>query len=181
MVTTGYSKLFLTTTMLILSLLHTAECLSVPKVWQRYLRMLVQQYNSQPCHFVTPTNVLGSCSAMEIFYPLLPLLPEVILWEPASQYPCVFPSGIACPFSECNKVLNMHHWNIGQNECSQPRLVHSASKPILLVSGVYRCKNGHQILSHDPRLLQLFSSHHTFPFILTHKSAFVSELVRLYL
>ena len=165
--------------MLILSLLHTAECLSVPKVWQRYLRMLVQQYNSQPCHFVTPTNVLGSCSAMEIFYPLLPLLPEVILWEPASQYPCIFPSGIACPFSECNEVLNMHHWNVGQNECSQPRLVHSASKPILLVSGVYRCKNGHQILSHDPRLLQLFSSPHTFPFILTHKSAFVSELVRL--
>ena len=153
--------------------------LLVPKVWQRYLHMLVQQHNLQPCHSVTPTNVLGSCPAMEIFNPLLPLLPEVILWEPASQYPCIFPSGIAYPFSECNEVLNVHHWNIGQNECSQPRLLYSASKPILLVSGVYRCKNGHQILSHDTQLLQLFSSHHTFPFILTRKSAFVSELVRL--
>jgi hypothetical protein len=141
--------------------------------------MLIQQYDSQPCHSVTPSNVLCSCPAMEVFNPLLPLLSEVMLWEPASQYPCIFPGGISCPFSDCNEVLNIHHWNIGQNECSQPRLIHSASKPVLLVSVVYRCKNGHQILSHDTRLLQLFNSHHTFPFVLTHKSAFLSELVRL--
>lgn len=92
------------------------------------------------------------------------LRPTLILWDPISQ--CTLNNGhVKCP--RCAGVdvfLRVTHWKDGRNERNAPRLLFAQNGVTYLVSRVYRCSNGHEIIAHDESILQLFPCKEQLPY-----------------
>ena len=105
------------------------------------------------------------------------VLPRVIIWNPLQQQHC-FKTGFTCPHYELghlNSILTPSKWKDGRSERDLPRKIYCVNGPVLLVSRLYRCTQGHEIAGHDPRILESILSgdlkfHHG------HKLGFTPEL-----
>lgn len=73
-------------------------------------------------------------------------------------------------------VLSSLRWQDGNSERTQPRKILSSRSVVLLVSRVYRCSHGHEIIGHDPGIISSISSW-LVPFHLWHKTGVMKELV----
>lgn len=82
--------------------------------------------------------------------------PRVIIWDPLQQQQHCFKNGFRCPHYEHGRVssiLTPFKWKDGKSERDLPRQMYCVNGPVLLVSRVYRCAQGHEIAGHDPRVL----------------------------
>ena len=59
-----------------------------------------------------------------------------------------------------------------------PRIIHVIGYMVLLVSAIYECPNGHELLATDPRLLQCLPEQEYVPFILFHRSGVMRSFAR---
>ena len=104
------------------------------------------------------------------------LVPDVILWDSMSFFPDRI---IFCP--SCNEQgvkedLHPIRWIDGSKTYEQPRLLYGLRNDVLLVSRVYLCKNKHQIISHDSRILSQLQDDFNPPFVLFHRAGVTKEL-----
>jgi hypothetical protein len=67
-------------------------------------------------------------------------------------------------------------WLDGSSDNAQPRKIHDSHGITLLVSRVYRCSYGHDILGHDPLILKNLPQP-MIPFLLWHKTGVMKQLV----
>ena len=104
----------------------------------------------------------------------------MLLWSPFEQYPH-FVRNI-CPKCEGNGVcssLSAIGWTDGSNS-NEPRLIHCINSNVLLVSRIYKCPCGHQVLAHYPDILSQFKRQNlgsVVPFHLWHISGFTKSLM----
>ncbi len=103
-----------------------------------------------------PSIVCQSMETIETSGAAAVLLPRVILWDPLTQFPMFFGNGMPCPTPGCSQNLCLLRWNTGSSAGHCPRFLHEMECISLLVSAVYRCVEGHEIVSTDPRILQYF-------------------------
>ena len=84
-----------------------------------------------------------------------------LLFDPMNQFPFLFKSEetkLLCPLC---KRAGLHHdlvdsdqWKNGKTARLRPRIIHDVASPILLVSKLYTCGNGHrEIAACDPDLV----------------------------
>ena len=109
------------------------------------------------------------------------VLPRVIIWDPLQQQQHCFDTGFTCPHYEhghLNSILTPCKWKDGMSERDLPRQIYCVNGPVLLVSRVYRCTEGHEIAGHDPRILESIPSG-DLKFYLGHKLGFTPELCSL--
>ena len=110
------------------------------------------------------------------------VLPIVIIWDPfQQQQQHCFKNGFTCPHYEhgnLSRILTRCKWKDGKSERDMPRQIYCVNGPVLLVSRVYRCTQGHEIAGHDPRLLERILSG-DIKFHLGHKLGFTAELCSL--
>ena len=105
-------------------------------------------------------------------------LPAVLIWDPYSAYPSIFPPGsIRCNSESCCGATKFSYWNDGSTTSTQPRTLHDMHSTILLVSAVYACDSGHKVLAHDESVLKHFPTYRMVPFILLSKTGFTAEFV----
>ena len=109
------------------------------------------------------------------------VLPRVIIWDPLQPQQHCFDTGFTCPHYEhghLNSILTPCKWKDGRSERDLPRQIYCVNGPVLLVSRVYRCTEGHEIAGHDPRILESIPSG-DLKFHLGHKLGFTPELCSL--
>ena len=58
-----------------------------------------------------------------------------------------------------------------------PRLIHDVNSCCLLISRVYKCKHGHEILGHHPDILSRFIDGSLVPFRLYRQTGFTETLM----
>lgn len=111
--------------------------------------------------------------------PLTPddfLLPSIILWNPLLTYSkSSFSTGLLC--LKCDRVCNTHYWNDGSSTHTQPRAIHDIQDIVYLVSAVYTCDEGHKILAHDQRVLNMLPCKDIVPFVLLHRTGFTTNFI----
>ena len=102
--------------------------------------------------------------------------PDLIIWDPLVTG---LLESLWCP--NCidngqNEVLKLTRWKDGKTACDQPRRLYGLSNDALLVSCVYVCCKGHQIIAHDPFVIGQLRNSAMVPFILFHKAGITKEL-----
>ena len=102
--------------------------------------------------------------------------PDLIIWDPLVTG---LLESLWCP--NCidngqNEVLKPTRWKDGKTACDQPRRLYGLSNDALLVSRVYVCCKGHQIIAHDPFVIGQLRNSAMVPFILFHKAGITKEL-----
>ena len=87
-----------------------------------------------------------------------------------------------CP--KCDQSLSKLHaidWCNGHSERREPRLLHCVHMNVLLVSRVYKCDNGYEVLGHHSILVDRLSNAGLdcfIPFKLYHKTGFTMTLIK---
>ena len=104
-------------------------------------------------------------------------VPDILLWDPLTQ----FTVELSCPHCLTTGIANQlraTRWKDGKTSYDQPRKLYCIQRHVLLVSRVYRCTNGHQILANDPWLLEITETKTSreIPFVLFHKSGVTRDL-----
>ena len=102
-------------------------------------------------------------------------VPDILIWDPVTQHKIT----LTCPHclhSSNGNSLYATRWKDGKASYDEPRKLFCIQREVLLVSRVYRCKSGHQILAHDPWILKTISSSTHVPFVLFHKSGVTRDL-----
>ena len=101
------------------------------------------------------------------------VIPSVILWNPlvnVNNY-----CQLTC--SLCKSALRHWKWKDGSNNKDVPRNLFCIQERVLLVSSVFLCERNHQIVSHDPSILnEMKKRGHEIPFVLFHKSGVTKDL-----
>ena len=105
-------------------------------------------------------------------------LPEVIVWDPISQFPALLVNSQLrlCIEPKCNQEMKFVAWQDGSSQRYNPRCVNGVRGCVVLVCKINGCKYGHSITSCDPHLLKYFQPREKIPFILLHKSGITREL-----
>lgn len=73
-------------------------------------------------------------------------------------------------------TLSPSRWQVGNSDRTQPRKILSSRSVVMLVSNVYKCSHGHEVIGHDPGIINSISSL-LVPFHLWHKTGVMKELV----
>ena len=118
------------------------------------------------------------CSSQRAPDPFHFIRPRLILWDPICQRSL---SGgiVRCPRCSGDEIfLRPTHWKAGRNDYNSPRLLFTGRGVTYLVSRVYRCKNGHEIVAHDDSILGLFPYKERLPFLLSHVKGITQELYK---
>lgn len=150
---------------------------------KEYLLKTTAFYEQQPHgpDIISPPLPTASVTASTIPKPGQYLLPPVIVWDPLLQFPNVFNGQILCNkecHSNCCAPLIPKRWKNGQSEKDAPRHLYGKECFVLLVSRVYICGDGHEILAHDPWIVDKIPLE-SVPFYLSHKSGVTRKLVSL--
>ena len=106
------------------------------------------------------------------------LLPPVIVWDPLLQFPNIFCHQFYCSkdsHSTCCVPLIPKRWKNGLSEKDAPRKLYGKNCTVLLVSRVYVCCKGHEIIAHDPCIVDKIVPENV-PFYLSHKSGVTLDL-----
>ena len=123
-----------------------------------------------------PSPMTASCQGASTLESII--LPYTLIWNPLEQFHTFFENGLRCPRDDCISKVHLYRWNAGQNGGHCPRLLHEIRCVILLVPAVYKCDNGHELLSTDPYILGKFPEGEYIPFILFHRSGITREFGR---
>lgn len=100
------------------------------------------------------------------------VIPSIILWNPLAhpntngQLKC----------SKCHSPLRHWKWKDGYTDRDMPRTLFCIQERVLLVSSIYLCERNHQVLSHDPTILNKVRNHRQIPFVLFHRSGVTRDL-----
>ena len=108
------------------------------------------------------------------------ILPHVLLWNPLIQFRSVI-QNLHCPHERCCHYVSGDHaliWNTGEHAGHCPRLLHDLNHVVLLVSVIYNCPVGHQLIGTDPRILSHIPEQEFIPFILFHKYGVMRAFAR---
>ena len=109
-----------------------------------------------------------------------------LLFDPVNQFPFLFnseESKLLCPLCNraglCQGIVDSNQWRNRKSAHLQPCLIHDISTPILLVSKLYTCGNGHRkIAGCDPDLIKQFPDAFV-NFVTSHKSGMTNGLIQL--
>ena len=160
-------------------LLQSAYCISHKEKHYRYIQDVLNKVAADvPPIIVEPPPVWFRSGLGFIQDPYHYLRPTLILWDPVSHR--TLQNGIFhCPRCDVADVcLRPAHWKDGGNERNAPRLLFTRNGVTYLVSRVYRCCNGHEIVAHDNAILQSFPCKEHLPFLLSHISGITRELYK---
>ena len=169
--------------LIIILLSKQSTSFSLPDHWVSYFQWL-EGFTKEHVlvgfpQVLHPSEMLLSQNAQGmLLMPFLPLLPRVIIWNPLVQFPSLFGQGLSC--FTCGRLLVAGRWNTGCRTSTQPRVLHDLESIVMLIANNYRCSNGHNTLSYDPRILSLIPSD-TVPFLLSHKSGYTNQLMKIVL
>jgi len=162
--------------------LQIAHCVSHKEKHYRYiLDVLKEVTGAIPPFTVEPPPLWFRSSFQSSLNSHLPepyhhLRPTLILWDPVSQR-TLQNRLVICPRCDVAGVfLRPTHWKDGRNERNVPRLLFACNGVTYLVSKVYRCCNGHEIVAHYNSILQSFPSKEQLPFLLSHISGITKDL-----
>lgn len=106
------------------------------------------------------------------------LLPPVIIWDPLLQFPHIFAHQFYCDKDSHSTrcvPLTPKRWKNGLSEKDSPRKIYGKDSTVLLVSRVYVCCEGHEIIAHDPSIVDKLPPENV-PFYLSHKSGVTRDL-----
>lgn len=112
-------------------------------------------------------------------YTLLPY----ILFHPLVQFTFLTKDApLLCPICErdgaISTLMTTDNWRDGHNLRNLPRMIYGMNSPVLLVSKIYKCNNGHSdIPANDPSIIKGIPDCYL-PFILMHKSGLTVELLQ---
>ena len=160
-------------------LLLTTESVVFPKEWCRRIRNLLEEFGGNSQYLSTSINVLPS-DGQPYSCPITFVMPPCILWSPVEQYP----SDYTCPKCTSNLIdlqmtLRPARWQDGSNPQSTPRKIHGVDGPIIVISRVYRCPKGHEVLGYHPNILSQVPLQEVIPFALWHRTGFTHNLLEL--
>ena len=138
---------------------------------------------SQP-QVITPS--IGNLALSTIASGAESLLLPYMLFDPVNQFKQVCEAtgiDILCPLCSrdgvSESVIDTLIWKNGKSCRLQPRLIHDVSNPLLLVSKLYKCKNGHrEIASCDPDIVKQLPEVFL-DFVTSHRSGITKHLLRL--
>ena len=156
----------------------SVEGLRIPEEWTATILSLCQNFDARAQTLITapqpsPTITENSDNAVQM------LCPRILLWSPLEQFQSFLLSVVVCAVCKAagnNSGLIPSRWQDGSSERHQPRKIHDSRGIVLLVSRVYKCVRGHEILGHDPSVL-LCVPKHLQPFLLWHKTGVTKQLV----
>lgn len=108
------------------------------------------------------------------------------LFDPLNQFPTYYKSGklqLLCPL--CLRVglqqqlVDSAEWKTGKGKRLQPHLLHDVGGPVLLVSKLYRCCNGHrEMVACDPDIVKQLPDSFV-SFVTSHRSGVTKHLLHL--
>ena len=160
--------------------LQNTYCVSQKEKHYRYIQDVLNEVAGDVPPFVVeaPPLWFRSSPSFRLPDPYHYLRPSVILWDPISQR--TLQNGIVnCPRCDLPDVcLRPVHWKDGRNERNAPRLLFARNGVTYLVSRVYRCCNGHEVVAHDNSILQSFPCKEHLPFLLSHVSGITRDLYK---
>ena len=105
-------------------------------------------------------NLLENCRAV-----------NVTVWDPQVLIKNLV---IYCPV--CKGIVHPIRWKDGSKSYEGPRKLYGLKEGVLLISRVYRCDKGHQVLAHDSGILSQTHSFLIEPLLLFHKGGIIREL-----
>lgn len=148
----------------------------LPEAWKMQLLIAVQNFQASPTGIILPPSIIVPSPSAD-HDPMAFLCPDILLWSPLEQF---LLTDLHCPvcttagFSSVS--LSPSRWQCGNSERTQPRKILSAKGVVLLVSRVYKCTHGHEIIGHDPGIISCINPW-LVPFHLWHKTGVTKELV----
>lgn len=171
---------------LILAVPTTGEERGISQISKRFIRHVLSCLNKSPdvVHFMSPVvlsydsftfgrtdNPIGGVFYLE---PQGLLVEDLIIWDPMLLFPRLPLNCPTCSTSERLKATT--RWKDGEKQHDLPRKIYGLKNDVLVVSRVYSCRYGHQIIAHDPDILSQLKGLLTPGFILFHKGGITIEL-----
>ena len=147
------SSLHLYTGAIILFLTGSCSARPLSAECKNAIQRMITAWTKDPKNF--PNRVhggvfIGNNPFMNSWFP-----DDFIIWDPLTQA-CI---DLLCPSCDHPRLLlRPTRWKDGKAVSDQPRTLFCIQRRAILVSGVYRCTNDHQVLAHDPALLR--QAHH---------------------
>lgn len=151
----------------------------LPEVWKIAILSATQNFQA-PTMMITgpPTPIAPIITAANDSMAVL--CPDILLWSPLEQYQNLLTEEVQCPVCASSGIqriqLSPSRWQQGTSERTQPRKIHTSRSIVLLVSRVYKCSQGHEILGHDPSIIDCIPPW-LVPFLLWHKTGVTKQLV----
>lgn len=114
--------------------------------------------------------------------PVAFLFPPIIIWSPLEQFKDLLQDiQVCCP--KCTEHVNAQlcptGWRSGvQGSRSEPRKLYGADGITLLITRIYKCARGHEVVGYHPGILKHIPQC-LIPFLLWHKTGFTCELIKL--
>ena len=161
--------------------LQIAYCVSHKEKHYRYIQDVLKEVaGAIPPFTVEPPPLWFRSSFQSSLNSNLPdpyhyLRPTLILWDPVSQRTLQNGLVICRRCDVAGICLRPTQWKDGRNERNVPRLLFARNGITYLVSRVYRCCNGHEIVAHDNSILRSFPSKEQLPFLLSHISGITRD------
>ncbi|KAJ7373400.1 hypothetical protein OS493_012993 [Desmophyllum pertusum] len=159
--------------------LQIAHCVSHKEKHYRYIQDVLNEVTGDvPPFIVQPPPLWFRSNLNRLPDPYHYLRPTLLLWDPVSQR--TLQNGlVTCPRCDVADIcLRPAHWKDGRNERNAPRLLFARNGVTYLVSRVYRCCNGHEIVAHDDSILKRFPSKEQLPFLLSHVCGITRDLYK---
>ncbi len=107
-------------------------------------------------------------------------IPPVILWSPQEQIPFLSFFCCKCP-TDIKQKIEPVDWTCGHRTLRHPRMLYCVNSNVLLISRVYQCSTGHEILGHHPDMLGFITNHDlhsVVPFVLWYQCGFTRIFCR---
>lgn len=154
---------------------HGVSGIDIPMKWLLYIQEMTEKFDIAPWSPVC-IPFSGDIQPQGV---ISDYIPDIIIWDPLSQFPTLVHTFQPCLAENCKLILNRKEWQKGQTSNAMPRIIHAINRIVLLVSRVYVCHSGHRFISHDERILERLPSPSHCPFVLSHRSGLTSECLTL--
>lgn len=160
--------------------LQIVDCVSHKEEHYSYIQDVLKEVAGDIPPFIVepPPLWFGSSLNSRFGDPYGYLRPTLFLWDPVSQQ--TLQNGpLTCPRCDvAGACLLPAYWKDGRNEINAPRLLFPRNGITYLVSRVYRCRTGHEIVAHDNSILQCFPCQEQLPSLLSHVSGITRDLYK---
>ena len=152
------------------------EGMMIPEGWITAISLLCQTFND-----AAQAALIAPQPSLPIITDNNMLCPRLLLWSPLEQFKSLILNVALCAVCTAagrrdSRLTPSAKWQDGSTERRQPRKIHDSRGIVLLVSRIYKCKHGHEILGHDPSILSCIP-HSLQPFRLWHKTGVMKQLV----
>ena len=103
---------------------------------------------------------------------------NVTMWDPHVLIKNLVNLVIDCPV--CKGIVHPKRSKNRSKSYEGPPKLYGLKEDVLLITRVYRCDRGHQVVAHDPGTLSQIYSFLIEPFLRFHKGGIIRELYRIY-